>query len=280
MESLIKQLSRLSRWMRNLILLTFHPRKLHSGPVISVVIPIYDRTDQLIEAIESVLNQDYANIELLLVCDGSPSTTVEIVNNYLSDSRVRAVFLKGNSGNAVRARNCGIASSNGKYIAFLDSDDICTKERLSISVAILENDEIDVVYGSWFALMDGSRDISGLTNGQLVHSIEANFQNLWTASIPCQSTVTVRKEMFEKFGLIKPEMKYREDHELWLRLAYFGAQFRNVKFPFTHLRLHSGNNEINFESDTIFWLEKTQKNYDQLGPSIESVRENIPDQLI
>jgi glycosyltransferase involved in cell wall biosynthesis len=280
MENVIKQFSRLFKRIINQSFLTFHPRKLRSGPVISVVIPIYDRTDQLIEAIESVLNQDYVNIELLLVCDGSPSATVEIVNSYLTDSRVKAISLKGNSGNAVRARNCGIASSTGKYIAFLDSDDICTKERLSISVAILENDQIDVVYGSWFALMDGSRDISGLTNGQLVHSIEANFQNLWSASIPCQSTVTVRKEMFEKFGLIKPEMKYREDHELWLRLAYFGAHFRNVKFPFTHLRLHSGNNEINFESDTKFWLEKTQKSYDQRGPSIESVRENIAAQLI
>lgn len=280
MENVIKQFSRLSKRIVNQRFLTFHPRKLRSGPVISVVIPIYDRTDQLIEAIESVLNQDYVNIELLLVCDGSPSATVEIVNSYLTDSRVKAIFLKGNSGNAVRARNCGIASSTGKYIAFLDSDDICTTERLSISVAILENDQIDVVYGSWFALMDGSRDISGLTNGQLVHSIEANFENLWSASIPCQSTVTVRKEMFEKFGLIKPEMKYREDHELWLRLAYFGADFRNVKFPFTHLRLHSGNNEINFESDTKFWLEKTQKSYDQLGPSIESVRESIAAQLI
>jgi glycosyltransferase involved in cell wall biosynthesis len=259
--------------LRNLRLMRYpnEAEKILSGPVISVVIPIYDRTDLLRISIESVLNQEYDSFELILVCDGSPVETIELVREYLEHPKVVAYFLEGNSGNAVRARNVGIANSKGKYIAFLDSDDICTRERFSISVAILENESVDVIYGSWVALMDGSRKIDGLMNGQIIDGVDANFENLWEICVPCQSTVTVRKELFQLCGLVKPEMNYREDHELWLRLAYFGAKFRNVKFPFTHLRLHSGNNEINFEVSSILWLEKLRLIYMEKGPSIKDI---------
>jgi glycosyltransferase involved in cell wall biosynthesis len=245
--------------------------KLYAGPVISVIIPIYDRTDLLRMAIDSVLTQEYKSFELILVCDGSPKETIEIVKSYTDHPQVKAFFLVGNSGNAVRPRNFGIANSKGKYIAFLDSDDLCTKERFSISSAILEKEDVDVVYGSWIAIMDGSRKVDGLVNGQLVNSIQANFENLWEFSIPCQSTVTVRRDLFDLCGLIKPEMRYREDHELWVRFAYFGAKFRNVNHPFTHLRLHSGNNEINFENKSEFWLACLRKIYMEKGPHIGEI---------
>ena len=243
--------------------------------LVSVIIPIFDRTNLLRDAIESVLNQDYKNFELLLVCDGSPEATVEVVNQYLEHSSVRAFFLEGNSGTAVRARNFGIAQSVGKYIAFLDSDDICTKKRLSISTKILESEDVDIVYGSWIAIMDGSRAVGELKNGQLVNSIDANYENLYNISIPCQSTVVLRKELFEKFGLIKPQMKYREDHELWLRFAHFGARFRNITYPLTYLRLHEGNNEINFESESLDWLTKVREVHKNLGPSLNDYADKL-----
>jgi len=251
--------------------------RVFDGPVISVIMPIYDRTDLLKSAIDSVLNQEYESYELILVCDGSPAETIEVVKSYLWHPQISAYFLEGNSGNAVRGRNVGIAKSKGKYIAFLDSDDICAIERFSISVAILENDEADVVYGSWIAMMDGTRKIDGLEDGQLVHSLESNFEELLEICIPCQSTVTLRKEFLNISGLIKPEMKYREDHELWLRLAFFGAKFKNVKYPFTKLRLHSGNNELNFKDNSAFWLRMTQNNYMKPGPTVDNIIDLLPD---
>jgi len=242
------------------------------GPKVSVVIPIYDRTTLLRQAIDSVLAQDYTNFELLLVCDGSPESTLNVVRSYLYHEKVRAIFLDDNSGTAVRARNFGIANSTGEYIAFLDSDDICTESRLSNSVRVLETEKVDVVYGSWIALMDGSRKIRGIRNGQRIDSIHANYTILLDVCVPCQSTVTLRKSLLTVSGLLKPEMRYREDHELWLRLAFFGAKFRNINEIFTHLRLHSGNNELNFEKESSTWLEAIRESHTLKGPSVDQYK--------
>lgn len=237
-----------------------------NAPLVSFVIPVYDRTDVLRLAIESALNQSMQVFEVILVTDGSPVETLDVVNDFSSDLRVRIFNYPCSSGNAVRGRNKGILESRGKYIAFLDSDDFAVSNRLELSLPILEAGEADVVYGGWRAVLDGTRNVENLCNGQEIYSPDCSLVDLLKACVPCQSTVIARRELFYTAGFLKPEMEYREDHELWARLAYYGAIFKSIPYILTELRLHSGNNEINFKENDRHWESLLVSQYRTIGP--------------
>ena len=76
---------------------------------------------------------------------------------------------------------------------------------------------------------------------------------LLTNCVPCQSTVMASRDALIEVGGFNPRMKYREDHELWLRLAYFGYKFKSIKKILTNLRLHKGNLELKYKSNDQYW---------------------------
>lgn len=232
--------------------------------LVSVIIPIYDRTWELQAAIDSMLNQTYKNIELILVCDGSPDETLQVVEQYRNDERVKIFKYPRSSGNAVRGRNKGILEAQGEYIAFLDSDDIASNNRLELSVSFLSNNSsYSGVYGSWRAIVDGSRQISGIEDGMIVHSPDGTLKEHLENCIPCQSTVMVRRDALMAVGCINRNMKYREDHELWARLNYYNYKLKSLPDVLVSLRLHAGNNELNFHSqkgDDV-WYRELLKQY-------------------
>ena len=239
--------------------------------LVSVIIPIHDRTHELSEAIESVRRQSYTNWELILVTDGSPPATMQVVDAYRDDPRIRIYSYLDKSGTAVRGRNRGIKEARGEYVAFLDSDDIAAPDRLAISVREMERGGYDVVYGAWTAKIDGSRLFDDLRDGQLVTSPPCDLQMLERICVPCQSTVMVRHHALLDVGGLKPEMRYREDHELWMRLAYFGYRFGAISENLVHLRLHAGNNELNFKHDDGHWERQAKATYrhkSRLTPTI------------
>jgi glycosyltransferase involved in cell wall biosynthesis len=254
-----------------------HPPRAESPPpagrpgLVSVIIPIHDRTHELREAIESVRAQSYTDWELILVTDGSPPATMEVIDAYRDDARIRVYSYLDKSGTAVRGRNRGIKEARGEYVAFLDSDDIAAPGRLAISVREMERGGYDVVYGAWTAKIDGSRRFEGLRDGQLVTSPPCDLLMLERICVPCQSTVMVRRQALLDVGGLKPEMRYREDHELWMRLAYFGYRFGAISENLVHLRLHAGNNELNFKHDDVHWERQAKATYrrkSRLTPTI------------
>ena len=222
--------------------------------LVSVVIPIYDRTDVLIESINSILNQSYQEFELILVCDGSPQPTLDIVKSFESNPKVRVFYYQDNSGNAVRGRNKAILEARGKYLAFQDSDDIADVDRLKISIEYMEKNNADIVYGGWRALVDGTRDID-IKNGEEIFSPDCDYEMLKKICVPCQSTVMVKLEALRAVGGLKTNMRYREDHELWLRLAYAGYKFKAIDKVITNLRLHANNLELTFKEEDNKWYD-------------------------
>lgn len=234
--------------------------EVEKGDMVSIVIPIYDRTEVLKESIDSILNQTYKNIELLLVCDGSPNETLEIVESYRHCKRVRIFKYNNNSGNAVRGRNKAIKEARGKYLAFQDSDDIAEPIRIEKSLQYMESFKADVVYGAWRAKVDGTRD-AGLTDGQEIISPECDYELLKKVCVPCQSTVMVRVDALRDAGGLKSIMRYREDHELWLRLAYLGYRFKAVPEVLTNLRIHENNLELKYKKNDEYWQRLTMKEH-------------------
>ena len=248
------------------------------GPqgLVSVIMPIYDRTWELREAIESVMRQTYAHWELILVTDGSPPETVEIVESYRGHPQVRIYHYLDNTGTAVRGRNRGIKEARGEYVAFLDSDDVAVPERLALSVAHMESRGVDVVYGGWTARLDGSRQFADLRDGQFFASPDCDLEMLRRVCVPCQSTVMVRRQALLDVGGLKPTLRYREDHELWMRLAYFGYRFGAISDNLIHLRLHAGNNELNFKGDDAVWEREAQAAHVHRGRLPQTIAYLIP----
>lgn len=106
--------------------------------LVSVIMPAFNSERYIVESIESILNQTYRNIELLITDDGSEDNTISIIKSYAQkDSRVKAFFLNGNTG-AGSARNNSIKHAKGRYIAFCDSDDVWLPEKLEKQIRFMQ----------------------------------------------------------------------------------------------------------------------------------------------
>ncbi|MEP0213205.1 MAG: glycosyltransferase family 2 protein, partial [Cellulophaga sp.] len=115
-------------------------------PLVSIIIPTYNRQLTIRRAIDSVLSQSYSNIEIIVVDDCSNDKTYLIMENFKSDDRVQYIRLDKNVGGG-GARNLGIKASKGEYIAFQDSDDVWLEDKLVKQMNVfLKNKELDVVF--------------------------------------------------------------------------------------------------------------------------------------
>lgn len=122
--------------------------------LVSVIVPVYNVEKHLSECIKSIQEQSYKNLEILLVNDGSSDSSGEICNNFeKTDSRISVFHIK-NTGVA-NARNFGVANATGKYITFIDSDDIITKDLIEVMVNKIIHDNSDYVNGAFARYVNG-----------------------------------------------------------------------------------------------------------------------------
>lgn len=250
---------RLRRFIRNTVINTRVAKLNHipddGGPVFSVVIPIYDRVDELREAIDSTLSQSFRNFELILICDGSPVPTLELVDSYAENCQIKTFRFDTSSGNACRARNKGIELAAGQYVSFLDSDDIAIESRLERSLFHVFDKGVDVVGGAIEYLVSDNV-VRGFTNGQIGFTSEdCTYDMLKQGNRLSTCTVSVARRALMDHGGFRQEMRYREDHELWLRLAYHGCTFYNSPEVFAKYRIHPGNAECTYLDDDSHWFE-------------------------
>jgi len=229
----------------------------------SFIVPVYNRTQKLRESIRSLLNQTYTNFEVILICDGSPEDTMEVVQELAESEKVRYFSYKNNSGNACRGRNKGITMAHGNYICLHDSDDIAHHKRLERTKIAIEKNSADAVYGPTKILMDGSREIDGIKNGQLLDPPEFDFDLLKKVNIPMTCSVTVKRELLLRHGGFREEMRYREDHELWLRLAHHGCKWVRAAGLLCYYRVHGGNAELTLRDNDDHWFQQALYYFDK-----------------
>lgn len=187
------------------------------SPTVSVVLPTYDRADRLPRSIESVLDQGYTDLELVVVDDASTDDTPSVVRGY-DDDRVRFVRLEDNRGAPV-ARNVGIELARGDYVAFQDSDDEWLPEKLAAQMRVFERapDSVGVVY-TGFARIQGDAEtyVPGpnvsRTDGEITRALLHN--NFITTS-----AAVVRSSCLDEVGGFDPSFPRFQDWELWIRLS-------------------------------------------------------------
>lgn len=200
-------------------------------PLISVIIPTYNRTQQTIAAIESVLAQTYPNFEIIIVDDGSTDDSGEVIQRFIrqrTNGHHQILFFHQANQGASIARNTGIAKARGEYIAFLDSDDTWLPEKLEWQMRALEQLKNECgacvtdarlvnrsgmdISSSFRAHGKNYQDTIGIDR-DAVRSIAKSFCGVWL------STMLARADLIKRIGGFSPDISFVEDRDIHFRLA-------------------------------------------------------------
>ncbi len=180
--------------------------------LVSIIMPSYNTAAYIKETINSVISQTYQQWELIIVDDCSTDNTDEIVGSFLKDSRIRYMKNERNSGAAV-SRNRAIREARGKWIAFLDSDDLWMSEKLEKQIAFMKRNEYSFSYTSYEEIdVDGNSMGVKVTGPKKITEI-GMFNYCWLGCL------TVMYDA-EKIGLIQIEdIKKNNDYAMWLKVC-------------------------------------------------------------
>ena len=183
------------------------------NPLVSVIIPTYNRGWILKEAINSVLAQDFTDFELIVVDDGSTDNTQDILSSYKEDI---VVLMQDNKG-VSSARNRGIVSASGQFIAFLDSDDLWLSQKLSTQVDFFKANPDALIYQTeekW--IRNGIRVNPKKRHKKLTGDI---FEPSLYLCLVSTSAVMIKHSLFEKTGMFDESLPACEDYDMWLRIS-------------------------------------------------------------
>ena len=183
-------------------------------PLVSVIMPTFNRKKTILRAINSVLNQTYTNYEIIIIDDGSNDGTVEVIN-ALKNDKIRLYVQSHNQGANV-ARNIGIKNAKGEYIAFLDSDDEWFENKLEKQIKYLIDDKSLLVCFCSYQLFETNNTtiIPNITDKNADIGIILKKYNL--IGTP---TLIMHKSVFEKVGLFNETLGRLQDYEFAIRIV-------------------------------------------------------------
>lgn len=192
-------------------------------PLVSIVMPAYNAERYISEAINGVLSQTHENWELLITDDGSTDETATVVQAF-RDKRIMYFYQKNQGQSA--ARNTSLGRANGKYIAFLDADDIFLPQKLERQVAFLESrPECDFSYSKIEYFWDGEPEKRYVLNidhpsGHLKDDLIRRGGHLMAPI-----SVMFRREWYDQYGGFGSEFRRSDEYFFYLKMALHGARF-------------------------------------------------------
>jgi glycosyltransferase involved in cell wall biosynthesis len=211
------------------------------SPIVSIIVPTFKRTEYLKLTLESILNQSFQNFEIIVVDDGTPNDD----NFLLCDTIDKVNYIKiKNTGGPAKPRNVGIENAKGKYIAFVDDDDLWNSEKLKKQVEVLENysdfglvhNFCQVINEQGFILDEviGKPRTADVKHGDVSLKMIGN----WTIMMP---TPLVRKSVIDKVGGFNEIIPGTfADVEYWVRTSFY-TKFYYIDEPLVQYRLHNQN---------------------------------------
>lgn len=239
-------------------------------PLVSVVLPTYERPGKLGRAIDSVINQRYTNWELFVVDDNDKfsvqrTQTEKFMSNYKDNDRINYLKHEKNRGGAT-ARNTGIKKSNGEYIAFLDDDDIWLENKLYLQVNSIRklSEDWGGVYCNRFvknnnSLKETHNFLKGnLTKELLLFEIKINT-----------SALLIKKTVFKDIGCFDTTFKRNQDWEFLIRF-FRKYKLGLVEKPLVIKESHSYANARDVEKTKIKYLKKFRYIIDEFSPKIKN----------
>lgn len=244
-------------------------------PVISVVIPAFNYAAYLPYSIGSIQTQTFSDWECIVIDDGSTDNTEEVMDGLMKkDPRIKYVR-QPNSGPTV-ARNLGVSLAKGRFIQFLDADDLLESNKFEKQLAIMsKSQQTDIVYGpaKYFdtnnpATLFYDLELKATKTWMSMISGSGEFliKTLLKSNIMVISSPLMRRELFDKFGSMDESLFFNEDWDLWLKFALKGAvfQYDGQEKTSVLVRVHRSYSKDNFRM-FVYGLKVCLKYLEQLN---------------
>lgn len=226
-----------------------------TDPLVSVIIPTYNRAHFLGQAIQSALDQTYPQVEVIVIDDGSTDDTAAVVAGF--GDRVRYVHQE-NSGVSA-ARNHGLRLARGATIAFLDSDDLLMPHKLETQIAYLEaNPAVGMVYASHEFIHEDGRYHSTCR----LHPSSATYHRLLAECKIALPSVLVRRSVLNAVGGFDETMRIGEDIDLWVRIARH-YPIGVIEEPLARIRRHAANSARTPDDLRVAYFRIIDQNLDR-----------------
>ncbi len=192
---------------------------MNNSPKISVIVPCYNNDQTIIETIESITKQEYSPVEIIIVNDGSTDKSEDIVSSYIKiNNAVNIALINQDNSGPSKSRNNGAEKATGKYLLFLDADDLIAPSYIKKSIECLENNPmLNIVYSEaeYFGAKKGKWN---LPEFKLPNFLVENC-------IPISAII--RNEVFTKVGKFDENLNFVEDWELWIKIIMeFGGVYQ------------------------------------------------------
>lgn len=226
-------------------------------PLVSIIIPSYNYGHYILNALNSVSAQRYSDWECIVVDDGSTDDTARLVANYIQAHKDQPIhYLHIKNGGLSNARNVGIKHSKGKYLQFLDADDLIQPDKLKVQTQLLTSIPCALVYSDSLFFTDEATDVERFPSGILAKETLMGAE-LWRRIIQHNlfpvSSALVHKELVEACGMFDTQSKTNEDWLIWFKIALLNPHFTFDNSPdtATEIRVHekgiTGNKRKMFE---------------------------------
>lgn len=198
--------------------------------LVSVILPVYNGASLAADAVRSVLNQTHRHLELLVVDDGSTDGTTEILKKNFSDHRIR--FITRPNGGVAAARNTGLNTALGEWIAFIDQDDLWTADKLQIQLEASRRLNADFILAWEKMFLDSSCTKPGwLKEDLLAQAHESFVPGAWL----------IRRRIFNHTSFFKEDYVTGSDSEWYLRAKDLGVKTAMIPLPLLMRRIHAEN---------------------------------------
>lgn len=180
--------------------------------LVSVIMPSYNTAQYIRESIESVLSQTYVNWELIIVDDCSTDNTDDVVAPFLIDERIKCFKNDMNSG-AAESRNRALREAKGKWIAFLDSDDLWNPEKLAKQIEFMKSNDYKFSYTEYEKIDESSAAVGTLVSGPKKVNKNDMYRYCWVGCLTVMYNA-------EQIGLIQiKDIKKNNDYAMWLQVC-------------------------------------------------------------
>lgn len=187
--------------------------------LISVIVPVYNAEKYILKTIETVINQTYTNWELLLVDDLSTDSSVEIIEDFLAtitDERIKLIKQNKNAG-AAHSRNKGVRAAKGRYIAFLDADDLWLPDKLELEISFLREMQVGFVFSGYEFGDEKAKPV-----GKIVRVPQTlSYSQALSRTVIFTSTVMIDTKIISKELLRMPHVA-SEDTATWWQILRAG----------------------------------------------------------
>jgi teichuronic acid biosynthesis glycosyltransferase TuaG len=196
--------------------------------LVTIIIPYFKKKNYIKLTIKSILKQKFQNYEILIVYDDDDKSDLNLIYQIKKlDNRIKVIINKKNIG-AGLSRNKAIKVSRGKFIAFIDSDDLWDPLKLQIQISFMKKNNISISHTSYHIIDENNKKISYRTAKDL------NFKDLIKSCDVGLSTVVINKKLLKKDYFVN--LKTKEDYVLWLKLAKKNHIFYGIKKPLVFWR--------------------------------------------